>query len=95
MMEEIAEKIGRRLQTAPFEGSLKFDCGADGVIVLAEGAATTTDRQTDCTLKIRRDDLVKLLTGKLNPMMAMATGRLKLSGDPGVAMRLAKLIGGK
>ena len=91
-MDEIAERIGRKLREAPFQGSLKFDCGEEGVIVLADGDATTTDRATDCTLKISRDNLVKLLTGKLNPMLAMATGKLKLSGDPAVAMRLAKLI---
>lgn len=91
-MDEIAERIGRKLSEAPFQGSLKFDCGDEGVIVLADGTATTTDRETDCTLKISRDNLVKLLTGKLNPMTAMVTGKLKLSGDPAVAMRLAKLI---
>ncbi|MFT4148741.1 MAG: SCP2 sterol-binding domain-containing protein [Paracoccaceae bacterium] len=91
-MDEIAERIGRKLRESPFSGSLKFDCGDEGVIVLADGDATTADRATDCTLKISRDNLVKLLTGKLNPMMAMATGKLKLSGDPAVAMRLAKLI---
>ncbi len=91
-MEEIAERIGRKLGETPFQGSLKFDCGAEGVIVLADGMAATVDRATDCTLKISRENLVKLLTGKLNPMLAMATGKLKLSGDPAVAMRLAKLI---
>jgi putative sterol carrier protein len=62
------------------------------VIVLADGTATTMDRVTDCTLMISQDNLVKLLTGKLNPMIGMATGKLKLSGDPRVAFSLAKLI---
>ena len=93
-MQEIAERIGRRLQGVPFQGTLKFDCGTAGVIVLADGTASTQDRETDCTLRIKREDLVKLLTGKLNPMLAMATGRLKLSGDPSVALRFSKLISG-
>ncbi len=91
-LDDIAARIARRVESTPFEGSLKFDCG-DGVIVMADGTATTTDRPTDCTLKITQDNLVSLLTGKLNPMVAMATGRLKLSGDMGVALRLARLIG--
>lgn len=93
MLDEIAEKIGRKLATRPFEGSLKFDCGDDGVIVLADGGASTADRPADCTIRISQDNLVKLLTGKLNPMTGMVTGKLKLSGDPTVAMRLSKLIG--
>lgn len=92
-LTDIADRIGRKLAVTPFEGSLKFDCGEAGVIVLADGAATTDDRATDCTLHLSRDNLVKLLTGKMNPMMGMATGKLRLSGNPAVALRLAKLLG--
>ncbi len=92
-MEDIAAQIRKVLETRSFTGSLKFDCGADGLIVLADGTATTVDRTTDCTLALTKDNLVKLLQGKLNPMMALATGKLKLSGNPAVAMGLAKLLG--
>ncbi|WP_146287021.1 SCP2 sterol-binding domain-containing protein [Gemmobacter aquaticus] len=93
MMEQIAADIRKALETRSFSGSLKFDCGSDGVIVLADGTASTTDRETDCTLTLSRDNLTSLLKGKLNPMMALATGKLKLSGNPAVAMGLAKLLG--
>jgi putative sterol carrier protein len=93
MLEKIASDIRKALETKSFSGSLKFDCGADGVIVLADGTATTQDRETDCTLRLSTENLTALLKGKLNPMMAMATGKLKLSGNPAVAMGLAKLLG--
>lgn len=92
-MEAIAANIRKVLETKSFSGSLKFDCGEDGVIVLADGSASTVDRDTDCTLRLSQDNLVSLLKGKLNPMFAMATGKLKLSGNPAVAMGLAKLLG--
>ncbi|QYK41688.1 MAG: SCP2 sterol-binding domain-containing protein [Paracoccaceae bacterium] len=92
-LHDIAERITRKLASNPFEGSLKFDCGDGRVIVLADGGATTEDRPADCTLRLSEENLVKLLTGKLNPMIAMATGKLKLSGDATVAMRMARLIG--
>ena len=63
------------------------------MLVLANGTASTTDSPTDCTLRLSQDNLVSLLKGKLNPMMALATGKLKLSGNPAVAMGLAKLLG--
>lgn len=93
MLDKIAADIRKVLETKSFSGSLKFDCGADGVIVLADGTATTEDRDTDCTLRLSQDNLIALLKGKLNPMMALATGKLKLSGNPTVAMGLAKLLG--
>lgn len=91
-MEAIAANIRKVLETKSFSGSLKFDCGADGVIVLADGSASTTDRETDCTLRLSQDNLISLLKGKLNPMFAMASGKLKLSGNPAVALGLAKLL---
>lgn len=92
-LAEIAARIGPRLQGRDVSGSLKFDCGADGVIVLADGAATTEDRPADCTITISRDNLGRLLTGKLNPMTGIVTGKLKVSGDMAVALRLGKLLG--
>lgn len=92
-LEPIAADIRKALETRRFDGSLTFDCGEDGVIVLADGTASTTPRPTDCTLSISHANLVNLLNGKLNPMMALATGKLKLTGDMKVAMGLAKLLG--
>jgi len=92
-MEAIAADIRKALETKAFSGSLKFDCGPDGVIVLADGTATTGDRDADCTLRLSRENLLSLLKGKLNPMVAIATGKLKLSGNPAVAMGLARLLG--
>ena len=93
-LEEIAERIRASLGGKAFDGSLKFDCGEDGVIVLADGSATTEDRAADCTLSLSQDNLVKLLTGKLNPMTGLMMGKLKVSGNPAVAMKLSQLLKG-
>ena len=74
-MDQIAEKIGAGLSGKNFDGSLKFDCGEDGVIVLADGEASTDDQDTDCTIRISQDNLVKLLTGKLNPLTGVMNRR--------------------
>lgn len=93
-LEEIAERIRAGLGGKAFDGSLKFDCGEDGVIVLADGSATTEDRAADCTLSLSQENLVKLLTGKLNPMTGLMMGKLKVSGNPAVAMKLSQLLKG-
>lgn len=92
MLADILPRLQTALQTKPFEGSLKFDCGDDGVIVLAGGTATDVDQPTDCTLKLSQDNLVKLLKGKLNPMTALALGKIRISGNPAVAMKLSELL---
>ena len=92
-LDEIADRINSELANKSFEGSLKFDCGNDGVIVLADGSASTADRDADCTLRLSEDNLKKLLTGKLNPMTAVMMGKIKISGDMGTAMKLGQLLG--
>ncbi|TCK99876.1 SCP-2 sterol transfer family protein [Shimia isoporae] len=92
MLDQVVERMQKELKSKEFDGSLKFDCGADGVVVLADGTASREDRDTDCTIKITQDNLVKLLTGKLNPMTGVMTGKLKVSGEMGVAMKLGKLL---
>ncbi len=93
MLQDIADGIQKGLNGKSFDGSLKFDCGDEGVIVLAENTASTQDRDTDCTIRISRENLSKLLTGKLNPMTGVALGKLKISGNMGVAMKLGQLLG--
>lgn len=93
MLKQVVERMQKELQSKAFDGSLKFDCGDEGVVVLADGTASQQDRDTDCTIKITQDNLIKLLTGKLNPMTGVMTGKLKVSGDMSVAMKLGKLLG--
>lgn len=45
-----------------------------------------------CTIKLTIDNFNKLMSGDLNPMMAMMMGKLKIDGDKGVAMKLASLF---
>ncbi|WP_368185550.1 SCP2 sterol-binding domain-containing protein [Aestuariibius sp. HNIBRBA575] len=91
-LTDLLPKLQKGLSTRPFDGSLKFDCGADGVIVLADGTASGQDRETDCTIKISAGNLHKLLAGKLNPMTGVMMGKLKVSGNVGVAMKLGDLL---
>ncbi len=89
---EIAGRMQQGLSRRDFDGSLKFDCGSDGVIVLADNAVSLDDRDTACTIRITADNLAKLITGKLNPMTGVMMGKLKVSGDVATAMKLGELL---
>lgn len=75
-----------------FEDRLKFDCGDDGVILMSPEGVSRVDTDADCTIRISTGNLGKLLTGKLNPMTGLALGKLRISGNPAVAMKLASLL---
>jgi putative sterol carrier protein len=92
-VQEIADKIRSRVASAGFDRSVKFDTGADGVIVIDGATVSNTDAPTDCTIKLSLDDLESLIAGDLNPTMAFMTGKIKIEGDMSVAMALSQLIG--
>jgi putative sterol carrier protein len=81
---------------ADLGASLKFDCGDAGVVVI-DGATGTnavdnTDRDTDCTIACSVDTLGDMLSGELDPTSAFMTGRITVSGDMGVALKLQSIF---
>lgn len=80
----------------PFGAIIKFDAGADGVVCInGHGEAVTieqTNAEADTTIMLSRDHLEKLLAGKLNPAMAFMSGKLKVQGDMGLALKLASFV---
>ena len=45
------------------------------------------------TMTMTAQDYVDMITGKLNGQMAFMSGKLKIAGDMGLAMKLPKLGG--
>ena len=91
-LQDIADKFQRGLDRKPLSDSIKFDCGDDGAITLDGDRVAVVDAPADCTIRISRENLDRLIHGKLNPMTAFATGKIKVSGDMSVAMKLAQLL---
>ncbi len=92
-VQQIADQIKSKVESAGFERSVKFDTGADGVIVIDGATISTTDQDTDCTIKLSLSDLEDLIAGDLSPTAAFMTGKIKIEGDMSVAMALSQLIG--
>ncbi len=68
----------------------------EGAIFLDDSVApaviTNAAGDAPCTIKISLENFDKMLQGDLNPMMAFMTGKMKVEGDKGVAMKLAGLF---
>jgi len=60
---------------------------ADGAIQVAEGAG-----DADCTFTASAESFEKIVKGEQNPTTAYMTGKLKIKGDIGAAMKLQKLF---
>ncbi|WP_054636759.1 SCP2 sterol-binding domain-containing protein [Thalassobacillus sp. C254] len=46
----------------------------------------------DCTLKMKDNNFLKLVQGELNPATAFMTGKLKIEGGMGNALKLQKIL---
>ncbi|MGH3134420.1 MAG: SCP2 sterol-binding domain-containing protein [Gaiellaceae bacterium] len=59
----------------------------DGAIAVSEG-----DGDADCTFTASAENFEKIVSGEQNPTTAYMTGKLKIKGDMGAAMKLQKLF---
>lgn len=50
------------------------------------------DAETDCLVRCTAETLMRILDGKLDPMLAFTLGRIKVRGSMGVAMKLVSAI---
>jgi putative sterol carrier protein len=82
-------------------GTIQFDLSGDNGgaywLRIADGAAETGTGQVEnpkMTLKSTADDFYSVISGSLNPMQAFMTGKIKIQGDTGLAMKLMPLING-
>ena len=73
--------------SGPVGGEWSVDCTQPGGAVSsgqAEGA--------DCTVHCTDADLLSIVNGKLNPQMAFMSGKLKIQGDMGLALKLQQIL---
>jgi len=80
---------------ATIQFDLSGDNGGAYWLRIADGKAESGAGQSESprmTLKAKADDFVSILNGSLNPMQAFMTGKVKIVGDTGLAMKLMPLI---
>ena len=91
--EALRAKMG---ESSGLNATLKFDCGADGVVLLDGKSVPNTvsndDVPADCTIAITLDNLAALMSGELDPTTGFMMGKFKVSGDMSVALKLQRVV---
>lgn len=73
--------------SGPEGGAWTVDCTAPGGKVTAG-----TDPGAGCTVHVADTDFLGIVQGKVNPAMAFMTGKLRIQGDMGLAMKLQQIL---
>ena len=83
---ENAPNMGKALKLNLDEGIIHIDMTQSPAVV------TNEDKEADTTVTTTVQALDDMRTGKLNPMMAMMGGKVKIKGDMSLAMKLKDLL---
>jgi putative sterol carrier protein len=98
-VQEFFETLPSRADTSKTAGmnnSYGFDIEGAGqwTVRVADGAVTVAEgmEDTEVTISASQEVFEKIISGEQNPTSAYMTGKLKLKGDMGAAMKLQKLF---
>lgn len=90
-----AGKAGNLTMTVLFD--LSGDDGGQYTLDVVNGQANVTkgiaSESPSATIRMDANDYVAMTTGKLNPMTAFMTGKVKVEGDLGAVMKMQSLFG--
>jgi putative sterol carrier protein len=83
-------------KTAAMNNSYVFDIDGVGAwtVSVADGVVSVTEGEhdADCTIVASEETLMKIAAGEANATTAYMTGKLKIKGDMGAALKLQKLF---
>jgi putative sterol carrier protein len=95
-LREITAKMREgAAKKSAFGNTVKFS--TDQGVIFIDGnkhppVITNDDRPADCTIRMDLNDFAGLLGGTLDGMTAFMTGKMKIEGDMGVAMKLQNIL---
>jgi putative sterol carrier protein len=87
---DVVSKINAVYQfniSGPDGGAWSVDCTKPGGQI-----ATGQTDAAKCTVACTDADFLNIVNGKLNPQMAFMSGKLRIQGDMGLAMKLQQIL---
>jgi putative sterol carrier protein len=99
--EKIAKKLVDKPETSDqvnstYEFNITGDNGGVWTVDLTKKPGVVTAGSAGnakCIVTCASENFMNIVTGKMNPQMAFMSGKLKIKGDMGLAMKLQKVIG--
>jgi putative sterol carrier protein len=80
---------------SPLGSTLKLNFGDSQIVIDGTGdvnSVSSEDMEAACTVDISMGDFESMISGELNPMTAFMGGKMKVSGDMSIAMKLQNIL---
>ena len=78
-----------------YQFSISGDGGGDWIIELTpdkQEVREGVDENAQCAISMSAEDFMGMIGGTLNPQMAFMTGKLRVKGDMGLALKLQTVL---
>lgn len=92
IIDQAVVALNEKLAGSNFDGTAKFDIEGEGGVIIDGNGARASDEDADVTLTADVETFQGILSGDTNPTSAFMTGKLKVDGDMGMAMKLASVL---
>ena len=92
IIEQAVTALSDKLGGASFDGSAKFAIEDEGSLIIDTSGVRAGDDETEVTLIAAADVFQDILAGDLDPTSAFMSGKLRVEGDMGTAMRLSSIF---
>ncbi len=91
MLTKATEALSNRMPNG-FDGTAKFDITGEGCIMVDENGVRIGDDEADVTMIASAETFRGIIEGDVNPTTAFMTGKLKIEGNMGMAMKLGSAL---
>lgn len=92
IVEAAVKSLGARLGDGAPDGSVKFVIEGEGAVRIDQGGVSADGGEADCTVSADAETFQAMLAGELDPTAAFMSGRIRVEGDMGLAMKLGSLL---
>lgn len=92
IIEQAVTALSDKLGGASSDGSAKFTIEDEGSLIIDNSGVRAGDDETEVTLIAAADVFQDILAGDLDPTSAFMSGKLRVEGDMGTAMRLSSIF---
>lgn len=91
-LESAVAALKEKFAGQSLDGTVKFDVEDEGVILVSGDEVKMEDGEADVTISASLDTFREMFDGNLSPTAAYMTGKIKIDGDMGTAMKLSQFL---
>jgi len=92
VINEAVKMLSQKMSGVDIGGTVKFEIEGEGCVMVDDAGVRAGDEDADVTLTADKDTFQDMMDGETNPTSAFMTGKLKVDGDMGMAMKLASAL---